>query len=468
VSGPPVFASPQVRRAHVEAVRAAAPEHQRRLTWSRAEIEQEQTRALRALLDHARTRSAFYRERLDGIALESATLRTLASIPVTRKSDLMERWDDVVTDPALRRAELEAYLAAQSEFDYYAGRYQVFESGGSSGVRGIYVWDWDFFVAAANLAFRYEIRDTRAATPPAGRRLLRGVITSGVPPHASTPLFSVDVEPPMETVVFPVSRSLDDTVSAMTELQPTHLIGYSSVIGDLASEATEGRLRIAPLRVATNSEPLLPETRALIERVWGVPVNNAWGSTEVGMHAAECDRGHGLHVHEDAVVLERVDEDDRPVADDEPAARVLLTSLVNLTFPFIRYELDDVVSFAEERCPCGSAYRLLAGVEGRSLDAFSYGALRVAPVVFGRPLASDARIAEYQVRQTRAGADVDVVAGPAVDCDALAATIGTGLVEAGLADPVVRVVRVDALPRNPVTGKLKRFVPLAPGTQGKG
>jgi phenylacetate-coenzyme A ligase PaaK-like adenylate-forming protein len=456
-----VFGSPEVRRAHVEAVRAAMPEHQRRLAWSRAEIEREQIRGLRALLRHAREHSPFYRDRLAGLDVDSATPHDLASLPVTTKSDLMANWDDVVTVPSLRRAQLEEFLAGQSELDYYAGRYQVFESGGSSGVRGIYVWDWDFFVSTANLAFRYEIRDSRSrGTAVDSRRWLRGVVTSGVPPHASTPLFSVDVDPPMQTAVFPVSRPVSETVEAMNEAQPTHLIGYSSVIGDLAAEAAEGRLRIAPLRVATNSEPLLPETRSLIERVWNVPVNNAWGSTELGMHAAECDWSRGLHVHEDAVLLERVDERDRPVADDEPASRVLLTGLANLTFPFIRYELDDVVTFAAEPCPCGSAFRLLAGVEGRALDAFSYGSVHVAPVVFGRPLATDPRIAEYQVRQTETGAEIDVVADPAVDCEALASRIRDGLVEAGLHDPVVRVSRVDVLARNPVTGKLKRFVPL--------
>jgi phenylacetate-coenzyme A ligase PaaK-like adenylate-forming protein len=460
VIGPPVFASPQVRRAHVEAVRAAMPEHQRRLAWSRAEIEQEQTRALRALLRHAQSHSAFYRDRLDWLDVDAVTPGELASLPVTTKSDLMARWDDVVTVPSLRRAQLEEFIAGQSELDYHADRYQVFESGGSSGVRGIYVWDWEFFVSAASLAFRYEIRDSRIRGTGAGRDLLRGVVTSGVPPHAATPLFSVDIDPPMQTAVFPVSRPLSETVQAMNELQPTHLIGYSSVVGDLAAEAADGRLRITPVRVATNSEPLLPETRALIERVWHVPVNNAWGSTEVGMHAAECDEGRGLHVHEDAVVIERVDDHDRPVADNERAARVLLTSLTNVTFPFIRYELDDIVTFATGACTCGSAFRLLAGIEGRSLDAFSYGSIHVAPVVFGRPLASDVRIAEYQVRQTAAGAEIDVVADPAVDCEALAQRIRDGLVEAGLREPFVRVSRVDALARNPVTGKLKRFVPL--------
>lgn len=348
MGGPPDFASPHVRRAHLEAVRAAVPDHQRRLGWSRAEIEEEQTGALRSLLRHARSHSAFFRDRLEGLGVDSGTPGDLASLPATAKSDPMARWD-VVTVPSLRRAQLEEFLAAQSELDCYADRYQVFESGGSSGVRGIYVRDREFFVGTANLAFRYELRDSRSRHAAGGRTLLRGVVTSGVPPRTSTPLFSVDSDPSRRTVVFPiswlpVSRPLSETVEAMNGLQPTRLSGYNSVPGDLAVEAARVRLRVAPVRVATDSGPLLTETRALMERDWNVPGNDAWGSTELGLHAAECDQARRLHVHEDAVVLERVDDRDRLVADDEPAARVPLTGLGNLTFPFIPYELDDVVA----------------------------------------------------------------------------------------------------------------------------
>jgi phenylacetate-CoA ligase len=455
------FRSPETRHAHLEAIRQAAPEHQRRLRWSRDEIEGWQTTALHRLLRHAAGRSRFYRERLEGVDLDRVTPAELDTLPSTTKHDLMERWDDVVTAPGLRRADVESFLAGQTSFDYLEGRYQVFESGGSSGIRGVYVWDWDFFVTTANLAFRYEIRDSRSHVLST-RRLLRGVVTSGVFPHAATPLFSVDIDPPMETAVFPVARPLTDTVEEMNRLQPTHLIGYSSVMGDLAAEAIDGRLEIAPLRVATNSEPLLPETRALIERAWGVPVNNAWGSTEIGMHAAACDADTGLHLHEDAVILERVDETGRPVDENAPAAKVMLTSLANHTFPFIRYELDDVVNFATRPCPCGSAFRLLAEIQGRGLDAFRYGRVAVVPVVFGRPLASDRRVVEYQVRQTAAGAEIDVVGEERIDCERIARAIEGNLAAAGVMEPAVRVTQVTALQRHPVTGKLKRFVPLPP------
>ncbi len=137
------FRSPAIRRAHVEAVRAAAGEHQRRLSWGRRRIEAWRTQALRALLRHAVERSSFYRERLGGFEVDRVTPEGLRALPTTSKREVMERWDEVVTVPDIRRAGVERFLAQQTSFDYLADRYQAFESGGSSGIRGVYVWDWE-------------------------------------------------------------------------------------------------------------------------------------------------------------------------------------------------------------------------------------------------------------------------------------------------------------------------------------
>jgi phenylacetate-coenzyme A ligase PaaK-like adenylate-forming protein len=96
----------ELRARHLADVRAAAGEHQHRLGWTRAEIDAAQTQRLRGLLRHAAERSAFYRERLAGVDLAEVTARDLPSISPVTKGELMERWDDVVTDPALHRADL--------------------------------------------------------------------------------------------------------------------------------------------------------------------------------------------------------------------------------------------------------------------------------------------------------------------------------------------------------------------------
>ena len=124
------------------------------------------------------------------------------------------------------------------------------------------------------------------------------------------------------------------------------------------------------------------KTDRRFDEAWDVPVHNLWGSTEIGVQAVGCGRGEGLHVCEDEVVLERVDENGVPVGPDEPAARTLATGLANLTFPFIRYDLGDQVTWLQDRCECGSAFARVADIGGRRDDDFRYGAIAVPASAF--------------------------------------------------------------------------------------
>jgi hypothetical protein len=301
-----------------------------------------------------------------------------------------------VTARDLTRDSAERILAEQQWFSYTPGDQQVFSSGGSSGVRGVYVWDWQFFVSVACLAWRMQAREERRAAPQS--RKLLAVLEAGTPPHASTPLFDVPTAAGMDTVVIEAAAPFDDVLAAVSAARPTHLVGYASVIGRLARAELAGQLELHPVRVSTNSEPLLDEDRQAIREAWNVSVHNLWGSTEIGVQAVGCGRGEGLHVCEDEVVLERVDENGRPVGPDEPAARTLATGLANLTFPFIRYDLGDQVTWLPEPCECGSAFARVADIGGRRDDDFRYGAATVPASVFRFVLGTDPRVSEYQVK----------------------------------------------------------------------
>ena len=78
---------------------------------------------------------------------------------------------------------------------------------------------------------------------------------------------------------------------------------------------------------------------------------------------------------------------------------------------------------------------------------------------FRHVLGTDARIVEYQVRQTATGVDVSVVASATVQ-DLVPALIAA-MQRHGLPAPSARLHEVDTLGRNEATGKLRRFVPLA-------
>jgi phenylacetate-CoA ligase len=434
----------RIRAAHLNVVQAALEDHITRLEWTRQQIDRYQTQRLRSLLAYAAERSPFHERRLRGLDVASASIADLAALPVMTKQDAQEQWDDIITVPDLNRAGAESILAQQQSFSYTAHDQQIFSSGGSSGVRGVYVWDWQFFVSVACLAWRTQAREERRGGSGGATRL--AVLEAGIAPHASTPLFDVPTTSGMDTVVIAAGAPFDEVLASVEAAQPTHLVGYPSVIGRLARAALTGDNAIRPVRVSTNSEPLLDEDRQAISQAWHAPIHNLWGSTEIGVQAVGCGHGSGLHVCEDEVVLERVD------------GRTLATGLANRTFPFIRYDLGDQVEMLPERCPCGSEFARVADIGGRRDDDFRYAATTVPASAFRHVLGTDPRVSEYQVAQTAAGADILVVGAP--DVDALTAAVAAVLQRHRLPDPLVRIRVVDSLQRHQSSGKLTRFVPL--------
>lgn len=443
-----------MRAAHLSAVQAALEDHVTRLDWSREQITRYRDQRLRALLGYARERSPFFAQRLRDLDPSSASVADLASLPMMTKRDAQDQWDAIVTAKDLTRASAERILAEQQWFSYTPGGRQVFSSGGSSGVRGIYVWDWQFFVSVACLAWRMQTREERRGPAPSEKLL--AVLEAGTPPHASTPLFDVPTAAGMDTVVIGAAAPFDEVLTAVSAAAPTHLVGYPSVIGRLARAALAGQLELHPVRVSTNSEPLLDEDRQAIREAWNVPVHNLWGSTEIGVQAVGCGRGEGLHVCEDEVVLERVDENGVPVGPDQPAARTLATGLANRTFPFIRYDLGDQVTWLPGPCECGSAFARVADVGGRRDDDFHYGTATVPASVFRFVLGTDPRVSEYQVKQTVTGAEIFAVGTP--DVGALSTSLVTALRRHGLAEPKIAIRIVEEIPRHHASGKLQRFI----------
>jgi DNA-binding MarR family transcriptional regulator len=95
---------------------------------------------------------------------------------------------------------------------------------------------------------------------------------------------------------------------------------------------------------------------------------------------------------------------------------VLLTNLHNRTQPLIRYELTDHFI----RRPADGDPYLHATVEGRADEAFRYGTVTVDALMIRTAMVKAPQVAEYQVRQTGNGIDVAVIAGGALDREALA------------------------------------------------
>ena len=432
-----------------ERLRALAGEQLARDRWSRDQLLAWQGGRLRALLRHATAASPYYREVLGPDAAGGEVpLRELPTLP---KATLMDNFDRIVTDPRLRRADLDAHLAGPDAARLFLGRYRAFATSGTTGLRGLFVSSAEEFASWVATCLRgMAVWGLTPATRMAG-------LGSPSPLHISNQLYAAllagrpDGVPPLTVTTPP-----PEMVAALNAYQPQAMTAYPSVAAQLAEEQLDGRLRIAPTVVGTSSEVLTAEMRRRIRDAWGVEPIDFYGTTEAAVPAASRQGQAGMDILEDLVVLEVVDRHDQPVPPGTPGHKVLLTNLVNHTQPLIRYELTDSVTLAEGPNPLGLPYARIAAVDGRSDDIITFpaaggGEVAVHPLRLRAPFTALAEVRQYQIRHDHAGLHVRVVLRESAPADTPArvrATLVEELRAAGALPPPVEVVPVPEIQRD--------------------
>ncbi|HKY75231.1 MAG TPA: hypothetical protein VJS45_03760 [Acidimicrobiia bacterium] len=340
----------ELRQRHVADAASKLPGMMERLDWSAERLAAHRQAELRRLVRVAKDLSPWHRKRLADVDPEQVDESTLAELPVMTKDDLMSNFDEIVTDDRLHLDVVEDHLDSLTSDAYLFDRYHAVASGGSTGRRGVFVYDWDSWAVFYCSALRYEIRALRrdaglAAAPARGAFVYAHHAT-----HVSSAMGQTFATGEVELHRFPVTLPLDEIVAGLNGCQPTLLSGYPSVLFGLAKEAREGRLRIAPARVSCAGEPLLPEIRAALEEAWNVPVINLYGASEFGGHLS-CGLGPGLHLSDDIAIFEPVDTAGRPIPPGECSDKIYVTNLFNYAIPLIRYEVTDQIRLIDGRVP---------------------------------------------------------------------------------------------------------------------
>ena len=449
-----------LRQRHQAYAMALAPRLIDRLEWPADRLALHRAQRLRELVHEAIDGSPWHRERLAGIDVARLDDDSLRDLPTMTKADLMDNFDRIVTDERVSLGLVNDHPETVTTGGYLLDGYTAVTSGGSTGHRGVFVYDWHGWATFWMGCFRQMLRAKQADPELASRPLVTSWVTAAHFTHASAALARTFASSEFVNVRFPVTLPTGDIVAGLNKTQPDCLVAYPSALHVLSFEARAGRLRIAPRQVLSCAEPLLPEIRAASEEAWGAPVGNIWAASESGGIAVPCAHSRS-HWSEDLVIIEPVDEDGRPVPPGERSAKIYMTNLFNRALPLIRYEITDEVRILSEPCPCGSAYRCVADIQGRLDDVFVYGARQVHPHVFRSALGHHAGVVEYQVSQTRQGARIAIRCGAPVDLDRLRSDVVQALAGVGLSRPAVEITVADRLERDPGPAKLRRFVPLS-------
>ena len=186
---------------------------------------------------------------------------------------------------------------------------------------------------------------------------------------------------------FITDEAIVEFLEKCAKVKPVLLQGYVGAITQVAQyilehdgpwscSHTSGQETASPLLggwrpkvVWTTSAPLRPSNRALIEKAFGAPVCDEYGSCELRWIACQCPECKGLHVNAEHVNIEFVDDNNKPVPKGE-YGRTLLTNLEDEVFPLIRYENNDRGRWLTEPCACGRTLPCIDSVKGREVESF--------------------------------------------------------------------------------------------------
>jgi len=340
--------------------------------WNANQLLEYQEQSFAALRQFAYKNSPFYQKFHKG--LEKASLKDL---PVLTKSMIMDNFNDFVTDRTLRLEEVRAHVAAGSK-GRFKNKYEVVATSGSTGTPAIFLFneqEWTTVIASFARA-----REWAGLKLNLTRRSKMAVVSSTNERNVSARVGKTADTPFIPTLRLDATESIANIVAKLNHWKPEALVAYASMAYFLANEQEKGELDIHPRFIFTASEVLTSKMREVIENVWGKVVFDEYVSTETATIAAEDKLHHGMHVFEDLLIIENVDQDNNSVQLGTYGSKILVTTLFSRTQPLIRYEISDNIRFAVDKVSCGLSYARIDAVQGRQEDMLIMPGLKVAEV----------------------------------------------------------------------------------------
>lgn len=289
-------------------------------------------------IEHAQNSTEAYREILAGVDATSITsMDALASLPVTRKSDLLARQASVKPFGGMASA------AAGNMKRVYSSPGPIYEPEGDTED----YWRMGRALYAAGFRRGDLVHNTFSYHfTPAGFMFESGAHAVGCG------VFAAGV------------GQTELQVAAIADLQPVAYAGTPSFLKILLEKAKELGSDVSSLhRAMVSGEALPPSLRTELES-YGITVRQSYGTADVGLIAYETDALQGLIVDE-KVVLELVTPGTGdPVAVGQ-VGEVVITSFSS-AYPLVRFATGDMSKTLPGESPCGRTNTRIVGWMGRA------------------------------------------------------------------------------------------------------
>lgn len=339
-----------------------------------------QQKRLKELISYVKVNSPYFAALYEHID-ENAPL---SALPVTNKKEMMTHFDQWITDRSITKAKVEHFMSDISNVGTKLdGKYLVYTTSGSTGNPCVVLYDESTInvSSAIGVIRSFARKEDMTAFIKSGKKTIALFADNGFYLGCGSVRYNLRKMPWKKNVMktFEVRKPTDEIVNVLNEFQPSMVGCYPTAMEVLADEQEKGRLKIKPAIIMTGGEKLNDDVREHLSNVFGCYVQTNYSCTEGGTMACECTARH-FHINDDWVILEAVDENNKPVPFGTQSSKVLLTNLANRICPIIRFEITDRVVLHNEPCECGNRRPWLT-IEGRTDDILCFeNGIRIAPM----------------------------------------------------------------------------------------
>jgi coenzyme F390 synthetase len=340
------------------------------MTYFREEIETMPRDELDALVDerirytvnYAANNSLFYRKWFKQNQINPKEIRShedLRELPIISGKVIRER----------QPPETEEFEFKCSDWDEI---YTIHETSGTSGMPKAFflTWeDWNRYAekyARSFVSQNFGIGDRVVVCASYGMNVGANTMTLAAQRIGMTII-------PEGKCTFPVR--------IIRNYQPTGIVGSVFKLIRLARRMKKEGLDphdSSIKRLIAGGESFAEESRAYVEKLWGVPVYNTYGSTE-GTMCGECHKKVGLHVPEDMVHLDVYNPRLEDFVAEGECGRIVLTTLLppggKTGTLLLNYDTEDTtVVVSKDKCACGRTHMRILNPERDAETVWVMGA----------------------------------------------------------------------------------------------
>jgi len=312
--------------------------------WSKAQIEELQTKKLKALVRHSYDNVPYYHRTFSQIGITPDDIKTkndLRKIPVLTKDDIRKNLPDLLAKNIRKseRIELHSSGTTGEPMKYYIDK----ESYSADWAHTFRCWEWaGYHLGDPYVKFSLNARNSHLKNIQDKMLKCLYIYATGITEH-----------------------SIEREIEIIRRFNPIIIRDYASHMYTMAKLMEKSNIQYRGAVVATTGDMLYPHYRELIENQFHCKIFDGYGGESTPI-SFECEEHDGYHICDEDVIVEFLADFENVTSGE--LGRIVFTNLNNYAMPFIRYEIGDIGKYSDESCPCGRGLQLMKSIEGRDSE----------------------------------------------------------------------------------------------------